>query len=236
MLLDMQELQLPQIISAIGGLGTAAFGVLDALKPVIPYINRIGYQRIRERVSALLPEGGEAGMLMNTLTRQEILEAVHGNWINGVDLKEQIDAAKTLVLQHLAEKNAPQVALFCNIDPVALTGIARNLACGTEPEGELKEVYRRFDQILTALLEEVYQKSDHDFRNGTRALAAVLSVLLAVTGGALLAHGKPYWTTCDFGLALLAGLLATPLAPIAKDLSTALATAVTTVSALKKKS
>jgi hypothetical protein len=37
-----------------------------------------------------------------------------------------------------------------------------------------------------------------------------------------------------FGIALLMGLLATPLAPIAKDLSTALATAVNTMQLVKK--
>jgi hypothetical protein len=38
----------------------------------------------------------------------------------------------------------------------------------------------------------------------------------------------------DLALAFLVGLLATPLAPIAKDISTALATAVNTMQAVKK--
>ncbi len=49
--------------------------------------------------------------------------------------------------------------------------------------------------------------------------------------------GHAFWGPLhkhDVALAFLAGLLATPLAPIAKDLSTALATAVNTMQLVKK--
>ena len=46
---------LPQAITAIGGLGTAAFGLLDAIKPVFPGINHTGFGGIRETVTVLTP-------------------------------------------------------------------------------------------------------------------------------------------------------------------------------------
>jgi hypothetical protein len=46
--------------------------------------------------------------------------------------------------------------------------------------------------------------------------------------------GTKFWGTGDVGLAILVGLLATPLAPIAKDLSSALAAAVNTMQVVKK--
>jgi hypothetical protein len=49
-----------------------------------------------------------------------------------------------------------------------------------------------------------------------------------------LAGTEQFWTSSDCILALLVGLLATPLAPIAKDLSSALATAVNTMQLVKK--
>jgi hypothetical protein len=94
-------------------------------------------------------------------------------------------------------------------------------------------VYSRFDLIVTALLDEAYQLSDQVYRNGTRALAAVIAVLLALAGGWSI-MGSAFWGAKDMYLAILVGLLATPLAPIAKDLSSALATAVNTMQTLKK--
>ena len=49
----------------------------------------------------------------------------------------------------------------------------------------------------------------------------------------MLHTGGESWGT-DLGESFLVGLLATPLAPIAKDLSTALATAVNTLQLVKK--
>jgi hypothetical protein len=94
-------------------------------------------------------------------------------------------------------------------------------------------VFSRFDLIVTALLDEAYQLSDQVYRNGTRALAAGVAVLLAVVGGCSL-EGVKFWNPGDVTLAVLVGLLATPLAPIAKDLSSALATAVNTMQLVKK--
>jgi ABC-type Na+ efflux pump permease subunit len=63
----------------------------------------------------------------------------------------------------------------------------------------------------------------------------VIAVALAFVGGWSLVGGwENFWWKPDMFLALLVGLLATPLAPIAKDISTALATAVNTMQLVKK--
>jgi hypothetical protein len=93
-------------------------------------------------------------------------------------------------------------------------------------------VYGRFDLIVTALLDETYQHSDDDFRNRTRAIAAVVAVLLAVAGGFIVFNNLTALQV--IGRSVLVGLLATPLAPVAKDLSTALATAVNAMQAVKR--
>jgi hypothetical protein len=88
---------------------------------------------------------------------------------------------------------------------------------------------------VTALLDESYQHADQVYRNWTRALAALIAVALAFVGGWSLAGSwQGFWWKPDMFLALLIGLLATPLAPIAKDLSTALSTAVNTLQLVKK--
>jgi hypothetical protein len=82
-------------------------------------------------------------------------------------------------------------------------------------------------------LDEAYQLSDQVYRNYTRALAGLVAVGLAVAGGWSL-DGANFWSPKEIALAVLVGLLATPLAPIAKDLSSALATAVNTMQLVKK--
>ena len=46
---------LPQVITAIGGLGTAAFGLVDATKLFWGGVNHIGFNEIRAKVALILP-------------------------------------------------------------------------------------------------------------------------------------------------------------------------------------
>jgi hypothetical protein len=86
--MDAATLSLPltQVISAIGGLGTAAFGLLEAIKPVCPFINRIGFAGIRTTIASLTPDEAGAGAPLNALPRAKVLETLQANWVNGVDL------------------------------------------------------------------------------------------------------------------------------------------------------
>ncbi len=112
------------------------------------------------------------------------------------------------------------------MDPGVLAGIAASIAAGTPLSAAESDVFSRFDLIVTALLDEAYQRSNQTYRNWTRALAALVAVTLAMSGGMILGVAP--------AVSLLVGLAATPLAPIAKDISTALATAVSTTHLAKK--
>ncbi len=233
MIYGLQELHIQSVITAIGGLGTAAFGLVEAAKPVFGGINRIGLNHIHAVVKDLTPEGASAGGPVNALPQADILKTLEANWVNGADLANQKAIAKSLIMLHLSAGNATAVAFKAGVDPAVLSAVAANIATGTplsQPEGD---TYSRFDLIVTALLDEAYQFSDQVYRNWTRGLAALIAVLLAVAGGWTL-DGANFWSLQEVALALLVGLLATPLAPIAKDLSTALATAVNTLQLVKK--
>ena len=62
---------LPQIITAIGGLGTAAFGLVDASKALGGGVNHIGFKGIRGCHS--LRQLTVAGEPVNALPQQKIL-------------------------------------------------------------------------------------------------------------------------------------------------------------------
>jgi hypothetical protein len=235
--IDISNLQLSQVITAIGGLGTAAFGLLEALKPFFGSINRIGLKHIQATVASLAPDQTGPGLTTNppnALPRKSILETIEANWVNGIDVSNQKAIAKSLIKLHLSAGNAEALAAKANVDPEMLRSIATKTLAGTPLLQAESDVFSRFDLILTAMLDEAYQLSDQVYRNGTRTLAAILAVLLAVAGAWSL-EGQPLWQHWnDIGLAILVGVLATPLAPIAKDISTALATAVNTMQAVKK--
>ena len=228
---DFVTSHLTGIITAIGGLGTAAFGLLEACKPVIPWINRIGFGGIRKTTAALAPGDAKAKSPLNALPQNEILRALLANWVNGVDLASQKAIAKSLIKLHLSAGNAAQIAAATNVDAGTLSDVATSQSKGTALTQTQSDVFSRFDLIVTALLDAAYQHADQVYRNSTRGLAAAIAVVLALAGGYIVAST---WDLKHFGIALLIGLLATPLAPIAKDLSTALATAVNTMQLVKK--
>ena len=219
---------LSQIITAIGGLGTAAYGLVEATKVLWGGVNHIGFKGIRTAVTPLMPPG-------TALSQQKMLATLEANWFNGTDLGSQKAIAKSLIKLNLNPSNAPAVATATGVDPTILTAVATSIAAGTPLTPAQSDVYSRFDLIVTALLDETYQRSDQTYRNGTKAWAMLFSIVLALIGGAVLhtAGSQLSWAQ-DLGEAALVGILATPLAPIAKDLSTALATAVNTLQLVKK--
>jgi len=231
--MNLQSLSLPEIIAAIGGLGTAAFGLVESLKALIPGFNRIGLHTIQSIVSSLTPSV-DAQTSSNSMSQEKILATVEANWINGNDLASQKAIAKSLIKLNLNEANARDVAKATGIDAEVLKAVAQNNVKGESLTAPQSDVYGRFDLIVTALLDEAYQRSDQHYRNWMRFWAMIIAILLAVAGGIMLHFPGEDWAP-DIARSLLVGILATPLAPIAKDLSTALATAVNTLQLVKKK-
>lgn len=221
---------LPDVIMAVGGLGTAAFGLVDSTKVFWGGANRIGFGRIQATMEALTP-----ATAVNGLTRSKILDTLRASWYNGKDLESQKAIAKTLIKLGLNETTAPGLAKATGVDGETLKSVGAKIAGGQALSAAETDVYSRFDLILTAILDEVYQDSDQAYTNGTRTLAAFFAVVLAFFGGWALSGGTfaAYWWTKDMGEAILAGLLAIPLAPVAKDIASALATAVNTMQKLK---
>lgn len=224
---------LPDVIMAIGGLGTAAFGLVDSTKVFWGGANRIGFGRIRATMIALTPAAAANG-----LARNKIIDTLRANWFNGKDLESQKAIAKSLVKLGLNESTAPALARATGVDEATLKSVGGKIAAAGQPLSAAEtDVYSRFDLILTAMLDEVYQDSDQAYTNGTRTLAGFFAVALAFFGGWALHGGAlaAYWWTKDMGEAIFAGLLAIPLAPVAKDIASAISTAVNSMQKLKGK-
>ncbi len=222
---------LPQVITAIGGLGTAAFGLVDATKVFNGGVNRFGFARIETTIKSLTP-----GVPASGLSQQRMLGTLRANWYNGKHLDDQKSIAKSLIKVSLSPANAKDVASVTGQDATILGEVAANIASGTPLSQAQSDVYARFDFVVTAMLDEVYQDADQAFTNGARTVAAFFALLLAIVGGWTLVGGPfgSYLASMSMLQAVAVGLLAIPLAPIAKNLSSALVAAVNTMQVLKK--
>ncbi len=221
---------LPDIITAVGGMGTAAFGLVDTTKVFWGGVNRIGFKKISGTITGLTPKLG-AG-----LTQERIIGTLRSNWYNGTALNDQKSIAKSLIKQGLNPANAAELAALTGADAGLLTSVAQKIATGISLAAPESDAYSRFDFAITAMLDEVYQHADQAYTNWTRVWASFFALVLAFVGGWILNGGQfnDYWWTRNMWTAIVAGLLATPLAPVAKDLSSALAAAVNTMQIIKK--
>jgi hypothetical protein len=77
-------------------------------------------------------------------------------------------------------------------------------------------------------LDQAYQRADQRYRNTAKVCAVPVSVALAIVAHYVLPAG-----TINAGEAALLGLIATPIAPVAKDLSTAISNAVQAAQTIK---
>jgi hypothetical protein len=209
---------LSKIVLAIGSLGTAAYGVVDVSKGFGGGISNRGFGDIKKVVSKFIP--APVGNAASALTLPSVLATLRANWLNGMALADQKSVAKVLIKLNLTDASANVMAGAAGVDAGLLESIAKKLATGATLIQEETDVYGRFDLLLSAMLDQGYQRADQRYRNSAKLLAVPIAVALALLGAwAISSNGL---SSADAWRASVAGLLATPLAPVAKDLSSAI--------------
>lgn len=215
-------ISLPQAIAAVAGLGTASYGLVDATKALYGGLSNAGFGRIRSVITFLFPKDASANDHETPLALGSVLDTLKANWINGTSLNDQKLIAKSLIKLRLNADTAGPLSEKTGVNSAVLTSVATKIAVGTALTAQEADVLGRFDLILTTALDEGYQRADQRYRNACKGTAVLFSIILALVGGWSLNSG---YTKAGFLQALIVGLLATPLAPVAKDLSTAVQTA-----------
>ena len=216
----ISSLNLSQIVLAVGSLGTAAYGVVDATKSFGGGISNRGFGDIKRIVSKFIPGTSLKESEASAIALPSTLATLRANWLNGVALADQKSIAKALVKLNLTTASANFMANTTGVDADALKSVATKLATGEALDQQETDAYGRFDLLLTALLDQGYQRADQRYRNGAKLLAIPVAIALALLG-AWAIDGNAL-TVADAWRAIAGGLLATPLAPIAKDLSSAI--------------
>lgn len=216
----MDPVSISFAIAAIGALGTAAFGLVDAFK-LLPGggISNAGYRFIEAAVQQFFPN-----QTRKTATGdiRRLLDTLHGNWINGRPMIDQKAIAKSLIKLRLDATTAATFAATTDVDAAVLAQVGTKMTNGTPLTPQETNALGRFDLGLAAILDDGYQHADQRYRNASKVLAMIIAVVLAVLGAWITHDPHSSITLADYvGRAALAGLIATPLAPVAKDLASA---------------
>lgn len=225
----MDTVSVGYAIAAIGALGTAAFGLVDALK-LLPGggISHSGYKFIAAAVRQFFPHQTRGNASRDV---KRVFDTLHGNWINGRPMDEQKAIAKSLIKLRLDASTAPRFAAVTDVDAGVLTRVGEKMTSGTQLSADEMNALGRFDLGLAAILDDGYQHADQRYRNSAKVAAMLIAVVLAEVG-AWMSFGSPDGAL--MAKALLAGLVATPLAPIAKDVASALQAGAKVAASLKR--
>jgi hypothetical protein len=216
------------LIAMAGGLGTAAFGLVDASKAVWGGVSRAGFSFVRTTVASLLGARPAATPIFG---HDQVIGTLRANWMNGMAKADQKAAAKALIRLMLTPASATNMANAVGVDATALATAVTNANAGTALTAADLAAIGAYDVKVSALLDFAYERGDQLYRNFAKIVAAIIAVALAL-GAKWIVDGVLF----DSRLvpALLLGLVATPLAPIAKDLSSSLQAAAKAVGALKR--
>jgi hypothetical protein len=223
------------LVTAIGGLGLAASALVDTSK-ALPGggVSAVGFQRIVRAVGQFLPglaKGGTRSGEETNLTTS-LLPILRANWINGLAASDQREAARALIKMELKPSNAGTMAKVAEVDADLLAAVATKVNTGEALSDEEKNVLGRFDLALASILDAAYQEASQRYRNVSKTWAGVVAVAMGVFGS-IVAFG--HWDGAYVAIGAACGVLAVPLAPITKDLVSALSAGVQVAQAARRK-
>jgi hypothetical protein len=218
---------LVNLVTAVGALGSASMGLVDTTKLFGGGLSNFGFGHIEVALAPFLDALASSSAPFG---KHAILRTLKADWLNGLAKADQKAKAKSLIQLSLSHADVAALANVAAVDPGELQSAVQKKAGGPDPAPGEAGALGQFDAVLTAVIDLAYERGDQIYRNAAKFFAMVTSVALGGIGG-LIVFGTDQ---TDLSFCLLAGLFATPLAPIAKDLASALQTAVTAASGLKK--
>lgn len=217
-------------IAATGALGTAAFGLTDASKAFNGGVSNVGFGSILKTLEPFRP-----ALTSATPGWEATLRA---NWINGVPKEEQKTAAKTLIRLGISTTNVAALALAGHVDESDLRRVLTAVEAGTPLTVADAQVFGRFNAVIDAVMDAGYELGDQRYRNASKVISGAVAIVLALWAGGLVqslpaaAAIRPtggYLGSSLFWWSLLAGAVAVPIAPIAKNLASSLQSAAVAV-------
>jgi hypothetical protein len=219
-----------EAIAAIAALGTAASGLVDASKAFNGGISNVGFKRIKTALAPFSAALDDA--------QADWAGTIRASWINGVSKDDQKAAAKSLIRLGLSSANAASLAPAGHVNPAALTNVVTKIENATPLNPDEVNLLGRFNAVIDAAMDGGFEEADQQYRNASKVWAGVAAVVLAISGGAMvggftaLSGPVAYIGSAQFWIAVLVGIVAVPLAPVAKDLTSSLQAAASAMKAV----
>lgn len=219
-------LPLAEMVLAAGALGTAAFGIVEGLKWTA--LGRGGFKQIPKTLGDDLMDG-----LHNAYGPKysDLLMAQYRNGRGKGELPRTLRQGIRIGLRPgNAEKMAGQVGV---VDGADLTAISEKLRDGDELDAAEKSKLGRFELAVDARIDAALALAERAYLGWVRGWATIFSIGLAMIAAWVLYKQGGDKAVFQWQLALIVGVAAVPLAPIAKDVSKALQSAATAIRAGK---
>ncbi len=228
---------------AVGALGTAAYGIVDGMK-LSSWIGLAGFERL---FSGRGNAGGRMWPIKHKATLEPLLPALKAAY--GADVMELLksqyrsgrskgDLPRTLRqgvrigFSMIESEKIVSAAVGLGLAKSVATLAADTIKLGLEqppaqdedpkPEAtvtaEQRSALARLETAIDARIDATLAMADVEYVTQAKIWAMIVSIGIALWVGWLL---NQHWEAC-----LVVGITAVPLAPVAKDLSTALQSAV----------
>ena len=207
------------IVRAVGALGTASFGIVEALKST--GVGLLGFRKITELLGEPVMQAlsvAYGSEYQDFLTTQFRADRVSG------ELPRTIrQGARIGLTPQTAAALAQKVGV---VGEQALQEVAEALRTGVPLSEEQRGVLGRYELALDARIDAALALANSRYIGSIRGLASLVAIAIALIVG---------WAqNVSLVMAFVAGLAAVPIAPMAKDLAGALQAASKALSGKKK--
>lgn len=221
----MEFTNLVDIILAAGALGTASFGIVEGLKGgEWLKVGSIGFKKIPAELGPGVMHALEVAYGSNV---NHYLESLFRNSKNTGELSKTIrQGARIGLTKELASELAESVGVVSK-DKLVL--VAQKLHSGKELDQEERSALGRYELALDSRIDAALANANTKYISGVRKTASAISILISLVVGITLAftqvpEGASY---LDLKIAILIqalviGIVAVPIAPIAKDIVSAI--------------
>ncbi len=215
------------IILAAGALGTASFGIVEGLKWTP--LGTIGFKSIQKKLGNTVMKALESAYGPDFL---DYLTSLYRNSKSSGELSKTIRQGVRIGLtENIARGLAKSVGV---VDGVILESVAKSLESGEELSQIQRSILGRFELALDARIDSALADANTKYVGGMRVAASLFSIIISVATAITL-----FFTESSIsGLFTMAGILiqsviiglvAVPIAPIAKDIVSAIQAASKTV-------
>jgi len=210
------------VLAALSALSTAAFGLLDASKAFAGGVSNIGAPVLRKALTPFEPA------LTAALGADNWWPLVRNNWVSGVAKADQKARVQGLIKLGLTGGAARAIAGSCHVDADTLESAANKYATGADLSDQEIAAVGRANAVIDAVMDSAFERASQVYQNWCRVLAGLISVALSLAASQFLDPKPSLW------VAIGVGLLAVPIAPLAKDLTSTLSAAMNALKATRK--